>query len=186
MHSRPSTTPIPVTTPAEGAAPSYTSHAARAFSSRNVEPGSTSRSMRSRAVSFPRERCRSTALSPPPRATAAVRSRNSATSSSMRSRRRSKTSSFSTADSRRAIEEQPTIRAVPDESLLRTYADLVVRVGANVGAGQDVIVRGYVEHAPFARALTTAAYEAGARYVAVQYADQFAKRELIVHGSDET
>ena len=74
---------------------------------------------------------------------------------------------------------------MPDENLLRKYADLVVRVGANVGEGQDVIIRGYVEHAPFARALTAAAYEAGARYVAVQYADQYVKREMISHGSDE-
>ena len=38
------------------------SQAASAFSSRNAEPGSTRRSIRSRAGSFPRERCRSTRL----------------------------------------------------------------------------------------------------------------------------
>jgi aminopeptidase len=74
---------------------------------------------------------------------------------------------------------------VADEDLLRTYAELVVRVGANVGEGQDVLIGGYVEHAPFVRALAAAAYEAGARYVAARYADQYVKRELIVHGSDE-
>ena len=82
-HCRPATTPMPVTIPALGASPSYISHAASAFSSRNVPPGSTSRSIRSRAVSFPRARWRSTEASPPPRATSAVRSRSSATSSSM-------------------------------------------------------------------------------------------------------
>ena len=71
------------------------------------------------------------------------------------------------------------------EKLLQRYADLVVRVGANVGEGQDVVVSGYVEHAPFVRALTAAAYDAGARYVAAEYGDQYVKRELIVHGSDE-
>jgi aminopeptidase len=74
---------------------------------------------------------------------------------------------------------------VAEENLLRRYADLVVRVGANVGKGQDVVISGYVEHAPFVRALTQAAYEAGARYVAARYADQYVKRELIVHGSDD-
>ena len=74
---------------------------------------------------------------------------------------------------------------MPDENLLQRYANLVVRVGANVGEGQDVIIRGHVEHAPFVRALTTAAYEAGARYVAAAYTDQYVKREMIVHGSDE-
>jgi aminopeptidase len=72
------------------------------------------------------------------------------------------------------------------EDLLRRYAELAVRVGANVGEGQDVIIAAYVEHAPLARALTAAAYEAGARYVTVAYADQLVKRELIAHGADET
>jgi aminopeptidase len=72
-----------------------------------------------------------------------------------------------------------------DENLLEKYADLVVRVGANVQEGQDVIIYAYVEHAPFARALAAAAYDAGARYVTAQYADQYVKRELIRHASDD-
>jgi aminopeptidase len=74
---------------------------------------------------------------------------------------------------------------VADENLLKRYAELVVRVGANVAEGQDVAIYAYVEHAPFARALAAAAYEAGARYVTAQYADQYVKRELIVHGTDD-
>jgi len=72
-----------------------------------------------------------------------------------------------------------------EENLLQRYAELVVRVGSNVQEGQDVLIYGMVEHAPFARALTKAAYDAGARYVAVRYSDQHVKRELIVHGSDD-
>ena len=52
--SRPPTTPMPVTIPADGASPSYMSQAASGDSSRNGEPGSTRRSMRSRASSLPR------------------------------------------------------------------------------------------------------------------------------------
>jgi aminopeptidase len=74
---------------------------------------------------------------------------------------------------------------MPGEDLLSRYAELVVRVGANVGEGQHVRIIGYVEHAPFVRALTVAAYAAGARYVGAQYADQYVKRELIIHGDDE-
>jgi aminopeptidase len=74
---------------------------------------------------------------------------------------------------------------VAEENLLKRYAELVVRVGANVSEGQDVAIYAYVEHAPFARALAAAAYEAGARYVTAQYADQYVKRELIVHGTDD-
>jgi aminopeptidase len=74
---------------------------------------------------------------------------------------------------------------VAEDGLLRRYAELVVRVGGNVGEGQTVEILAYVEQAPFVRALTAAAYEAGARYVAAVYGDQYVKRELIIHGSDE-
>ena len=47
-------------------------------------PGSTSRSIRSRAGSLPRERWRSSDFSPPPAATSAVRSRSSSTSACIR------------------------------------------------------------------------------------------------------
>jgi len=73
-----------------------------------------------------------------------------------------------------------------EENLLERYAELVVRVGANVQAGQDVGIYAHVEQAPFARALTEAAYEAGARFVTALYADQYVKRQLIIHGDDET
>ena len=74
---------------------------------------------------------------------------------------------------------------MPDENLLKRYAELVVRVGANVHEGQDVEVIAYVEQAPFVRALAAAAYEAGARYVNARYADQYVKRELIIHAADD-
>jgi aminopeptidase len=72
-----------------------------------------------------------------------------------------------------------------DENLLEKYAELVVRVGANVREGQDVAISALVEHAPFVRALTAAAYEAGARSVTALYGDQYVKRELIIHGSED-
>ena len=72
------------------------------------------------------------------------------------------------------------------ENLLKRYADLVVRVGANVQEGQDVNIRGYVEQAGFVRALTEAAYDAGARYVTAEYDDQYVKRQLILHADAET
>jgi aminopeptidase len=75
---------------------------------------------------------------------------------------------------------------VPDDNLLERYAELTIRVGANVGEGQDVLVNCQVEHAPLARALAAAAYDAGARYVAVEYGDTYLRRELIAHGEDAT
>jgi aminopeptidase len=74
---------------------------------------------------------------------------------------------------------------VPSEDLLRRYAELVVRVGLNLRSGQDLHVSCYVEHAPLARAVARAAYEAGARRVEVIYGDQLVARELIEHAADD-
>jgi aminopeptidase len=68
---------------------------------------------------------------------------------------------------------------------LEKYAELAVRVGANVQDGQTVFVNSQVEHAPLARALTRAAYAAGARYVDVRYRDEHVRRAMIELGPDE-
>ena len=65
------------------------------------------------------------------------------------------------------------------------YAELAVRVGANVQPGQLVEVLAHVEHAAVARAVARSAYRAGARYVDVLYRDQHIRRALIEHGSDD-
>jgi aminopeptidase len=67
---------------------------------------------------------------------------------------------------------------------LEAYAELAVRVGANVGEGQYVLVMGLVEHAPLIRAVTEAAYDAGAEFVDVWYQDQYARRAMIGKGPD--
>ncbi len=68
---------------------------------------------------------------------------------------------------------------------LQSLAQLAVEVGANVAEGQYVLVMGLVEHAPFARAIAEAAYDAGARYVDVSYVDQHVRRAMIEKGPDE-
>jgi aminopeptidase len=67
---------------------------------------------------------------------------------------------------------------------LAAYADLIVRVGANVQPGQTVLVNAYVEHAPLARALAEAGYRAGARFVDVRYVDLRVRRTFIEHAAD--
>ena len=59
------------------------------------------------------------------------------------------------------------------EERLDAYAELAVRVGANVAPGQDVAVDAQVEHAPLARAVARAAFRAGARHVDVHYRDKY-------------
>jgi len=65
------------------------------------------------------------------------------------------------------------------------YAELAVRVGANVQPGQLVEVVARVEHAAVARAVAREAYRAGARYVDVYYTDQHVRRALIEHVADD-
>jgi aminopeptidase len=75
---------------------------------------------------------------------------------------------------------------VEKKTRLERYAELAVRVGANVEEGQLVVVAGLVEHAPLVRAVTRAAYEAGARYVDAVYRDQHVRKAMIELAPDET
>ena len=76
-------------------------------------------------------------------------------------------------------------RAAVDERLER-YAELGVRVGANVAEGQVVFVMARdVTHAPLIRALARAAYRAGARYVDVSYADAHVRKAMIESAPDD-
>jgi aminopeptidase len=71
-----------------------------------------------------------------------------------------------------------------DERLER-YAELVVRVGANVQPGQEVFLFPAVDHHDLARALTRQAYRADASYVHVLYNDAHARKAMIELGPDE-
>jgi aminopeptidase len=72
----------------------------------------------------------------------------------------------------------------PDERL-RRYAELAVRVGANVQAGQDLVITCLLEHAVVARAIAREAYRAGARHVVPLYADLHMRRAAIELGPEE-
>jgi aminopeptidase len=71
-----------------------------------------------------------------------------------------------------------------DERLER-YAELVIRVGANLQPGQELFLFPAVEHHELARALTRQAYRAGASYVNVLYADAHVRKAMIGLGPDE-
>ena len=70
-------------------------------------------------------------------------------------------------------------RRMDTQELMRRYAELAVKVGANVEEGQHVVVKGLVEHAPFVREVVRQAYDAGARYVSVDYGDNHARRAMV-------
>jgi aminopeptidase len=70
------------------------------------------------------------------------------------------------------------------EERLERYAELVVRVGANVQPGQEVFLFANLEHRDLARALTRQAYRVGAAYVNVLYNDMHVRRAMIDLGPD--
>lgn len=57
------------------------------------------------------------------------------------------------------------------ESMLNKYAELVVRVGVNLQAGQVLILQAPIETAEFTRLIVAKAYAAGAKYVIVDWED---------------
>jgi aminopeptidase len=71
-----------------------------------------------------------------------------------------------------------------DGKRLEQYAELAVRVGANVQPGQEVFIEPMVEHRELARALVRQAYEAGAAYVHVNYRDDHVRRARLELGPD--
>jgi aminopeptidase len=72
----------------------------------------------------------------------------------------------------------------PDERLER-FADLSVRVGANVQPGQEVVLIYQVEHTPIARAITRAALRAGARRVLPAIGDLHLRKAAIELGPED-
>lgn len=74
---------------------------------------------------------------------------------------------------------------------LKKYAELVVRVGVNLQKGQHLVVgfgrrQVYPEHVEFARALVEAGYEAGAKFVQVDWGDEWWQRETVAKGDLDT
>ena len=76
--------------------------------------------------------------------------------------------------------------AVTPEERLDRYARLVVEVGCNLQPGMLLRVTAAPEHLPFARAIAEVAYEHGAKYVEVVYADPYIRRSRIRHAAEDT
>jgi aminopeptidase len=74
---------------------------------------------------------------------------------------------------------------VDADERLRRYAELAVRVGANIQPGQRVGIWAQVEHAPVARAVASEAYRAGASHVHVHYNDRHVRKASIEYGPRE-
>ena len=71
-----------------------------------------------------------------------------------------------------------------NEKMLGQYARLVIGVGVNLQKKQTLVVGCPVECAYFARMLTDAAYEAGAKDVIINWRDDYCSRQHWLHADD--
>ena len=74
---------------------------------------------------------------------------------------------------------------MPDHDRLERFADLVVRVGANVQPGSFVLLRTDIAHLDIARAVVERAYVAGASWVEVDWSDGPIRRSQVTHADIE-
>src|SRR5262245_39333281 len=65
------------------------------------------------------------------------------------------------------------------------YAELAVRIGANVQQGQRLVVYGEPEHAELLRAVAEAGWRAGAGDVECLYVDEHIRRLHALHAPEE-
>lgn len=72
------------------------------------------------------------------------------------------------------------------DSMLSKYADVVVKVGLNLRRGQKLSIRAIIEDAPFVRKVAEKAYNAGAKYVDVLWADENISRIRFEHADPES
>lgn len=69
---------------------------------------------------------------------------------------------------------------------LEQYAELVVKVGVNIQKGQVLHLQSPIEAAEFARLVVRKAYEAGAKYVEVEWEDEATTRLRYEYASEDT
>ncbi len=78
------------------------------------------------------------------------------------------------------------LAGMADYDRLERFADLIVRVGANVQPGSGVILHADIAHLDIARAVVERAYAAGAAWVEVEWADGPIRHSRLTHASIET
>ncbi|WP_377890504.1 aminopeptidase [Alkalihalobacillus sp. R86527] len=70
------------------------------------------------------------------------------------------------------------------EAQLKKYAELAVRAGVNLQNNQLLIIHSDIQNAAFARLIQTAAYEAGASNVFIDWKDEQSTKEFFLHASE--
>ena len=75
---------------------------------------------------------------------------------------------------------------MPKKTMIEKFAELAVKVGANVQKGQPVVIRSSTETKELAREITKQAYLAGAKRVEVQWGDDYVTRYGLEHMDIDT
>lgn len=70
------------------------------------------------------------------------------------------------------------------EAQLKKYAELAVRAGVNLQKNQLLIIHSDIQNAVFARLIQSAAYEAGASNVFIDWTDEQSSKEFYLHAAD--
>src|SRR5208282_3964911 len=78
-----------------------------------------------------------------------------------------------------------TMPGMRDNDRLERFADLVVRIGANVQPGSGVLLRTDIAHLEIARAVVERAYVAGASWVEIEWSDGPIRRSQLTHADLE-
>ncbi|HXC84373.1 MAG TPA: aminopeptidase [Trebonia sp.] len=68
---------------------------------------------------------------------------------------------------------------------LERFADLIVRIGANVQPGSEVLLSSDIAHQEIARAVVERAYVAGAAWVEIEWSDGQIRRSEVTHATME-
>src|SRR5690606_36394767 len=67
---------------------------------------------------------------------------------------------------------------------LRSYAELLLKVGVNLQAGQKLLIRTSTEAVELTRMVTELAYKLGSPYVEVMWSDDSVTRARFLHGPE--
>lgn len=72
-----------------------------------------------------------------------------------------------------------------NDSVLEKYATLVIKTGVNLQKDQTLVISSPIDCAPFARIMSKAAYQAGARDVVINWVDELSAKIRYLHAPQE-
>lgn len=72
-----------------------------------------------------------------------------------------------------------------NNSIMEQYATLVIKTGINIQKNQTLVISSPIDCAPFARIMSKIAYQAGARDVVINWADELSAKIRYLHAPQE-